>query len=181
MSSMVFFFRRRAFGSPRFFSSSSFSLFFSALPEFCRIASRCASRHAQREKEKVEKTQGAGERERKKEEACNRWSSSSPASSFFFSLFFFTITILYSLPGNIQCHRLEKTTPISRKPRVSRARKRENERKKRKPTAVVSRAEGGRTKKKWLWEKKNTLRKGKPQHYNIGLSLSLLHCFLPRR
>lgn len=40
-----------------------------------------------------------------------------------------TITILYSLPGNIQCHRLEKTTPISKKSRVEESRCREQERK----------------------------------------------------
>jgi hypothetical protein len=42
----------------------------------------------------------------------HRW---FPVVEFFFFFLFsssLTITILYSFPGNIQCHRLEKTTPI---------------------------------------------------------------------
>ena len=55
-------------------------------------------------------------------------SSSSSSSSLL------TITILYSFPGNIQCHRLEKTTPISQRPGVSVSRERERERERRTTT-----------------------------------------------
>ena len=187
MSCIGFFF----FDVERLFSSFSFVLFlvlFLALPLSYRIISMCFSKRSAADRERKPKVWSRGQKERKAKEATHAIDGRRCRRLLLFSSSsLFTITILYSLPGNIQCHRLEKTTPISRKPGVSRSseraserarereRERERERKINKGRSQQRSSPKEAEKKKWALE--GTLFATEKQNQSTDIDLSCIAFF----
>ena len=179
------------FDVERLFSSFSFVLFlvlFLALPLSYRIISMCFSKRSAADRERKPKVWSRGQKERKAKEATHAIDGRRCRRLLLFSSSsLFTITILYSLPGNIQCHRLEKTTPISRKPGVSRSseraserarereRERERERKINKGRSQQRSSPKEAEKKKWALE--GTLFATEKQNQSTDIDLSCIAFF----